>query len=337
MSKLYFRVPRTLTFDKVVALYLWLYCKTDKRSWSLRETLKDTGSAIVFEDEARPTDGEIVDVDVETNYKKQNVGSATEYVVEQYGLAEVLPGVDRVVALLNRNNTTGHLKSDTGSLVALIRELFNIGTDKPSHDARQRVIELLWPCVHAYFEGAARDEKKVASWRNPFTREHYAELLTLCGQQPAGWLELLDRAFTSTEKKKETAAATASTIAAYHFDVPLYQSSGNGIGHYIVSDDPRVARAYLQEQLSVVLLIVRRRSGNVAIFCRGKQQFGGLYAALQKNEPGDTWYHETRYSSPMILNGSTSREKPPTSLSRDQLIATVQRHYQHRARKWQAA
>ena len=72
MSKLYFRVPRTLTFDKVVALYLWLYCKTDKRSWSLRETLKDTGSAIVFEDEARPTDGEIVDVDVETNYKKQN-------------------------------------------------------------------------------------------------------------------------------------------------------------------------------------------------------------------------------------------------------------------------
>lgn len=335
-QKVTFLVPRTLTWDKLCALYLWVrHFFPDRIFWSFSELIR-LGLADIFFDGDGERPAGAIDVDVLRDYKKSGHGSATEKVAQEQGLMNV-PGVRCLVQLLDKNNRTGNLKSGEKSLVALIREFFNVGTENPSRERRIKTIDFMWPAVEAYFEACADHMADVEGLKNPFTLATFQELCDLGNVESSRtqiFLERFQQMFESAGNLREGAKERAAEIKAGEFDVPLYPGVGSVKGHLIESDNTRIASEYFKahENGEPAVLVVRRKGGNVAIFCRGVQNFSDLYVELEAREPG-RWYLETRNPSPMLLNGSTSRHAEPTKLRKDELVALIQKHYQHRTRK----
>lgn len=322
--------PRTFTWDKLCALYLQVRSHVpDKTFWSFSEAMQ-AGLNICFDGEERPE--KFVDIDVIRDYKKTGHGSATEKVVRD-NLID-LPGAERLVVLLNQNNQDGLMKSVPNSLVWLIREFFNVGAENPSHDRRIKTIDAMWPAIEMYFVACSVDEERVSRINNPFTLESFKTLCTIAQADAADvalWVDCYEHMFTAATKKRAEAKQRAAEIVPEVFNV--YQTDGrSGVGHYIQSDNTRIASEYLRGHRDVAVLVVRRRSGNVAIFCGGSQDFDDLATELDRVDPG-RWYLETRNPSPQLLNGSGTRSVVPTVLSKATLITLIQTHYRHRPRQ----
>lgn len=327
--KVVFLVPRTLTWDKLCALYLQvlLHCP-NRRFGSFSEVMQAGVADICFDGENRPE--KFVDVDVIRDYKRSGHGSATERVAQEHGLLD-LPGVSHLLQLLNKNNSNGFLKSFPESFVWLIREFFNVGAENPSRDRRIKVIDTMWPAVEMYFAACEVDEAAVTAMKNPFTVESFEKLCDIAQvgeMQIVYWVSRYQSMFASAKKQGVVAQQRALDIVPETFTVT---GSVPGVGHVIESDNTRVAGQYLRENPDVAILMVRRRNGNVAIFCTGRQNFNALHAELERLEPS-VWYLETRNPSPMLLNGSTSREAAPTKLSKKMLVELIQSNHRHTPR-----
>ena len=329
-------VPRTLTWDKLVALLLKTWCLCGRLVESFEEAARE-GIVVVFDGdtprEQLPADLE--DIDVLQPYNRQkDVGSATEKVVRDHGLEE-LPGVRYLVEILNKNNATGYLKNDEGSLVALIREMFNIGAAKPSQSSRLGVISLLWPAATAFLKASEVDPTAVRATGNPFTVRNVRGMLRMAGWKEASitaYCDQLDRMFQKVAKKQEAAAQKAREKPVCTFEVPIFGTEQKGIGGFVETDDTRYAGEHFRSHQNTLVLVVRRSSGNVAIFCRGEQSFESLHAALDGKEPG-LWFLDSRPTSPMLLNGSTTRSAPATALKKPEIIRLIQEHHVHRTRR----
>lgn len=336
-SKTVFLVPRTLTWDKLCALWIAVAVFFRQRNKSFKELLSTDLFDIAFDEDSNiPSD--VIDIDTRKSYKDYGIGSATEKVVRDHNLD--WPGVEHLVRILGVNNATGNLRNDKGSLVLLIRELFNVGAEKPSRQARIDIIERMWPVVQAYFWAAETDEAVVVGMNNPFTLTNYERLMQLARLDAAtirSRKEAMARAFEVVKSRQDTSKARAVTMPLDTFDVPIMGTSSKGRGYFAESDDTRFAGLHLKEHGETLVLIVRRRSGNVAIFVRGEQDLAILAQALNDIEPS-LWFHEDRGGegrSPMLLNGSTSRHAEPTKISKPELIRLVQQHHRHVSRQGQ--
>lgn len=332
-KKSVFLVPRSLTWDKLCALYLAVAVFVRQRGWSFKELLGTSQFDIAFDgDSDIPADA--IDLDTRKSYKDYGVGSATEKVVTDHQLD--WPGVGHLVRILGVNNATGNLRNDDGSLVLLIRELFNVGAEKPSRQTRLDVVNRMWPVVEAYFLAAQANENKVSAMANPFTLANYEHLLTLAGVAPSvirTRVADLERASETVADRQDASRSRAVNMPLDSFEVPILGTTSKGRGHYVVTDDTRYAALHFKQHGDSLVLIVRRRNGNAAIFCRGQQDFTVLHQALEEMEPG-LWFHENRGEgrSPMLLNGSTSRHAESTKLSKPELIRSVQQNHRHVSR-----
>lgn len=334
-KKIVFLVPRSLTWDKLCALYLAVAVFVRQRGWSFKELLATEQFDVVFDGDSNvPVDA--IDIDTRVSYKEQGVGSATEKVVADHQID--WPGIAHLVRILGVNNATGNLRNDEGSLVLLLRELCNVGAEQPSRQARLDVIERMWPAVEAYFFAAAVDEEAVQAMDNPFTLRNYESLLELIGEVPPVFhprVADMMKAFSLVKGRQDASKVRATNMSLEAFDITIVGTTVKGKGHFVETDDTRYAALHFKQHYDSLVLIVQRRSGNTAIFCRGPQNFTVLYQALEELEPG-LWFHENRGGegrSPMLLNGGTSRHAEPTKLKKAELIALVQKHHRHMSRK----
>ncbi len=327
-------VPKTLTWDKMSALYVWTTFGVPGQLRWFDEVL------VRFEDEFESPDAipaDMDDIDVRVKYNAGNeFGSATEAVATQLGLTR-MHGMPRLIELLGANNRTGYLKSDQGSLVWLIRAMYEVSHNVDPFEHRRNVIRLFWPVMATYFAAAtSTDEQAISAIGNPFTLNGYQELIAIAGGGDDARLHLaqLNNAFESARRRQEQANGRAAAIEARTFQVPLYRNPGNGVGHMIETDDQRVAGQYLRDHSDIVMLVVRKRTGHFAIFVRGRQDLTVLVSALEAVEPG-RWFYDTRPMSPLLLNGSSSRDAVASDLKPGQLIELIQTHHQHRSRRFQ--
>ncbi|MDD5566739.1 MAG: hypothetical protein PHH01_00940 [Patescibacteria group bacterium] len=321
-------VPKTLTWDKLTALYIYVV-------YHLKLALSEV--VVRFEDEF-PDHGSIpegvYDLDVVRKYNADGrCGSATQRVVQECGLAAI-PGMAELVEVLNENNRTGFLKNRPNSLVWLLREVYEAGHNVPFSEHRMNVVRMFWPVQEAYFQAAREHDDMV---QQPLTLDGYAALLQLNGcpaEEIAERRSQLEREFERARNGRERAREKVESIQPTRtFWISLYQSSKSAEAHLIQTDDQRLPREYLREHM-VPLLVVRKRSGNYAIFVRGHQDLLPLYQALVALEPG-IWFHDTRPDSPLLLNGSSSRMAPTSKLVPAQLIELIQGNYLHRTRRFQ--
>lgn len=340
-----FLIPRSPTWDKLCALYLEVRAHTGEQVvWDVRPLTESGRIRIVFEDEPDiPPD--VVDVDVRQKYNRDGrYGSATQRTVQRHGID--LPGMAHLVEVLNDNNRSGKLKDQPMSLVKLIRDLNNVGARTPSIAERLKVVVWLWPAVQAFFSAAEIDEALVVHMPHPFTLPYVRDLMALAGWEPAGqWVGMIEGRFDRVERRQAAAAGDINHVmlSADSFEVPLYRSPAeqgvegpaSAVAHWIESDNTRLAAEYWQHPRAGVLLVVRRRTGHVAVFCRGQQDFTKLYDVLNRGEPG-RWYLQSREGrSPMLLNGSTSRAAQRTGIDKRILIDMIRENYCHRPRRHQ--
>lgn len=328
-KKVMVEVPRSLTWDKLAALY-WM-CRSlfpIKRVWKFSDLMTTGLVDIHFNGDPNPPEGAI-DIDARYDYKHTGHGSATEKVVEDRDLFDQ-PGVRHAVDLLNENNGSGFLKSFDNSLVWLIREFFNVGAEIPSRERRIQVIDFMWPAMEVYCLAAQADEEAVEKMRNPFTLSSFSELCEMAdvsGEMKDGFVQRFEAMFAEAKRRKNVAVQKAGEIETETFT--LTDSAAQG--HIIRSDNTRIAAEYFKahrDDENLGVLVVYRRSRNVAIFCRGTQSFEDLFLELDRLEPG-IWFLDTRNPSPMLLNGSTSRAALPTELPKKRLIELIQTYYRH--------
>jgi len=232
-----FLVPKSLTWDKLTALYMQVYCVLGRmESW---KDVLASGIRIVFEDDTNIPQ-EAIDVDVRQKYTASNgqYGSATDRVVQAYALTED-PGVAHLVRLLNENNRNGFLKDEAFSLVALIRALF---TSHHTVERRFRVIEQLWDVVGIYLTACDEHADEVESWANPFVLpkvERMCELAHWPAAQTAALLEQIRLCFQYTKADKEQAAEKAEDLKALRtFDVRCNGNVNTVTGNYIRTTTP---------------------------------------------------------------------------------------------------
>lgn len=340
-AKVTFRVPRTLTWDKLVALYLAVRALIGQHSFNFDDF--EGVVHIQFDDE--DVTSNFVDVDCEEPYNQQpGMTSATQIMVGRYNLQNLF-GVQRLINLLGKNNQTGNLKSDKGSLVALIRQLYAVGGANPSRERRLNVIRLLWPVVEAFFVAGenASNHSVITSMQNPFTVDSACALFGLCGEQSDDFRAAMDAARTNIEKLEKVAEDRASelTDSADRFSVDnFFKRPMPEAGMWIETDNARVAK-HVFNQNPIVVLITRAPSrGNVCIQTRGTQMVERLVKALNDQDPnGDNvWYAHAPIGgnqSAMVANGSTSRQTRRTGLTKVKIIAILQKNYRHRNREQQ--
>jgi len=333
-----FLVPQSLTWDKLCALFIHMWAADGAMPpAALLNHLKVRGHRICFQDEGDVPE-DCVDVDVIEPYNRdQRIGSATEKAVDMYGLDD-LPGASRLIELMNANNRTGYLKESDHSLVALIRELNKVGTAHPSIERRLHDVAMLWIAVRVYFLASDIEPESVARLSNPFTVKNMVLLMGKIGvadQAIIAFQAHLDNAFAKTDNATNKAQEKALSIQPVcRFAVKVKDRLGQHVaGHVIQTDDTRVPAQYMREHLEVCVLVNLRRSGNVAIMCRGEQDFTLLFEALEGRDPGRWYLFQKQGRSPMVLNGSTSRSAPPTQISLSELVTMIIAHHEHRSRR----
>ncbi|MBU0707169.1 hypothetical protein KKG41_02245 [Patescibacteria group bacterium] len=325
-------VPKTLTWDKLTALYIYVV-------YVLKQPLSEVG--VHFEDEYQnhgSIPGGVYDLDVVQRYNMSGrFGSATERVASNHDLMEEVPGMRHLVSILNRNNRTGCLKGQQQSLVWLIRELYEAGRNVDFRQHRLSVIDLFWPVLDTFFKAAHECEPAVEALSETLTLGGYTKLMHLAkvsDDEITQRLGQLKAGFQKARAAWERSRTKASTVQPEHaFNVSVYRMpDSEADAHMVVSDDTRLPREYLRAHGEVRLLVIRKRSGHYAIFVRGRQILERLHVILEEREPG-RWFHDTRPDSPLLLNGSSSRAAVASDLKPLELIRLIQDNYRHRTHR----
>lgn len=331
-------VPKTLTWDKLTGLYLYVV-------FVLKTTFDRV--SILFEDEVSDPRQALregaFDLDVVRKYNaetdergRKKYGSAAHRVAIERRVGNI-PGMERLIGLCNRNNETGYLKGYPRSYVWLIREAYELGRNVDAHTHKVNVIRMFWPVLESFFAAAAKDLDAVEAIENPFSAAGYAVLMEIEGL-PKDEIDCRlavyddyferagDRRDRTVEKVKEGYASTRE------FAIP-WLVGGETVGHLVESDDRRIRNPYFDTNSDVRLLVVRGSSGHYAIFPRGHQDFRQLHRALEAREPGK-WFLDDRPDAPLLLNGSSARHAQPSELKPAEIIAIIQANYRHR-NSWQ--
>lgn len=314
-------------------------------SRSFRETCQTLSVEVIFEDRllgATAISGSVIDVEVTRRWRsleRQGVRSPVSAAVYHYNVTEdVIDGIEYVTRIMDDNNDTGCLKEARQSLVELIRSLGAIGTDKPSVERRLDVIEILWPGVWSYFAVP----EKGAQMSNPFTLPNVMMLLKEAGVtafERDDFQGLIELAFQRCDNLASQAVQKAEVLYYEHFKVEQTSGGGEAIGHFIRTDDTRIAKERWKMNPLMMIQVIQRRSGHVAVMCRGQQSMERLYLALEEVEPG-VWFYKPgdpeRNRSPIVQNGGTITDPEPTQLlgtgqrfANSQLFWIIRENYRH--------
>ncbi|MEX1112113.1 MAG: hypothetical protein WEC84_01505 [Candidatus Andersenbacteria bacterium] len=328
-----FLVPRTLTWDKLAALFLAVWQLTGRMPWKFSALLREGFVELFFEGD-RDVPDDVVDIDVRRKYHGR--GASASHIVAE-GLD--VPGLNRALSLIGLNNKTGCLKEDEHSFVALIRECYKVGSENPSRDKRIAVISLFLPVLAVYFQAATHNEAAVKELHNPFTLPSLRKLLELCPDINEQFKQNLLAELESQFEVQERASDRTAELVANLKPDKTFTVQGQGgqplQGHVIRSDNTRIPAEYFRRKdtTGMVVLVMVRWSGHMAIFCRGQQDFSPLHQALVAADASNRWFLDTRPQSPQLLNGSTSRSAEPTTLTVCQVVELIQQHHKHQGQK----
>ncbi len=324
-------VPNELTIDKMFSLFVYT-----------REVLGFTLEQmdIHFEDEylGKGIPEGIPDIDVRQKYNKRGFGSALECLARVFPKLHRVLGMDHLIDILNRNNKTGYLKSDSLSLVWLIRQMPRLAHNCSPRQHRLYIIGLFWSVCEIYFAAAQNDENcgldTVTSLQNPFTMEGYMKMWDTIESAYEGdpRFSEFDELFTRADAREEQAQERAIAIQPTHTFEVRSINGGKVVGHYIESDDDRVPRRYFHLHPEVLVLLARKpEKRNYAVFTRGSQNLNPLFQALSNQEP-DRWDLVPGGGSAMLLNGSSTRARQASDLKPLELIELVTTHLRYRSR-----
>lgn len=354
-EKIVFAVPREPKIDQIFALFIRMWCVLKEVPNFLETPLRDLLEkhvAIVFRDEGTKLPVGAIPVDWES-YNKTRWGSATEQQARECNLVngdhENIPGLRHLVHLLNDNNQKGTLRRGEGSLVLLLRKAYELDRgsfrshcgedfDRSFDTFRLRILCLYWPVVQTYFMACEMCPEEVEEIKNPFTLDGLAAVMETCNcpdLQIDDDMKPFEDLETLVERREAKARERARSLKPYQsFQVP---TGGQWeTGHHIEVDDRLVATNYLEiHRREVAVLIVRRRdTRQYAVFTTGQQSFQNLFDELHRIEPG-RWHLEDRNKavSPMLLNGSASRDAVPSDLKPTELIELVKNHFVYRRRR----
>lgn len=341
------------TIDKLVAAYCYVV-------YVLETTLE--GVEFIFQDETLPSrvvEGAF-DVDALGDYKTKGWGGTTEVVAREFHLLDK-PGVAALVAITGENNKNGCVKELLYSFARLVREWSEVKRDPQQvaadHDHRDWVLQetalFLDPFLRIIkeqvperpgFEEAFPEIGKVGG-KPDLDRPKLADLrqrvsdrrilsFTLYGhlrnwwdlgetpefirQEAEFWLDQ----WAEVEAWNQRGHEEAETAQPFHF-----QAQDKITCAFVDFDHSKAANFLFAERPALELLIVRNTAGgHVAILTRRRNlDLRLLFQALDQKERG-RWHLETRFPTPMVLNGSTMRLKEPTSLSQDELMGLVQKY-----------
>lgn len=324
-SKPQYLLPHQPKLDKLAALYLY--------TRFLAQTTLD-GVEVRFYDGSVPTDV-FIDVDAlpGRDYKAQGAGSATEVVVRNHPELLTIVGMNYFVDLFNFNNKTGRLKNKFGdNCFNLINDWPRAGHSCSKSEHMLRIMRDLWPVFDLYFATAAKvGNDRIVYVRNPFCLDGIDRMLDLLKPKPESleryvtMVDRLEECFEATAKADQRTLQTARTMKPeYTFTVSTPEgepSEANGAIYR--TNDTRLVRHLWAVNPKLRVIVVRDRTGNTAIFFRGRQDLTALYAALEQRDPDGRWHLETRYKSPFIANGSESRDVFPTRVGPTELMKLV--------------
>jgi hypothetical protein len=329
-SKLVIVVPFNLKWDQLSALYIFLI-------FILKVNPKDV--IIRFEDEfkrVKDIPEDVLDVDVRVRYKDSGKQSATAYISTEDVLA--IPGVAYLIKLLNHNNEHGTLKSQSDSLVTLIRRIPEVSHNVTNEEHRASIVDLFFPVLEAYFAAAAANLEQVEGMKNPFTMGNFEVLGQIAGKDVSEHITVLKGEFEKVDTRMKQAEERARIIVPQLFPVKAKHGMIEDGGHLITTDDKLVSAFYLKQQLehssTLRILVTRNRVGNYAIFATGGQSLTALAEVLQSRE-FNVWFHHTpKGSTEKLLNGSGSRfsHEGPSKVTPSQMISIVQASFTYVSR-----
>lgn len=331
-------LPEQPTFDKVAAMYVLLY------ALDLREPagfpMRFYGVDIQDSTLQSSINEGFYPLDVGSNkYQHRGTGSALETVVRDFDLD---PTVDeslaRLIEVVNRNNQTGYLKSRPQSLVWAIREAYKVGEDRGVVVTEMLNVVDVWfrttdgePLVREWPEASDfRTLDEVLPYLKDTTQEltlgwyvrQKFELGDLAGEirdRAKWWL----RVFRSARKAEKKTAEDLEFTFRKEFEIL------DGLPAVVVeSDDQRAGRQLIRQRYAVV--VVRRKSGNVAVLSNQRSRLDMSQVAIRLNEldtqrgsPSGIWFYDERIQA--VLNGSFSWRQPATRLSIEEIIEVIQR------------
>ncbi|MFA5076707.1 MAG: cold shock domain-containing protein [Patescibacteria group bacterium] len=317
---------------------------------------------IFFEDEPYPTNA--YDIDVRVKYgvgAKSGVGSATEFEVNVHDLLGI-PGIQFLVEEINRNNKTGCLKNLNWSFVRLVRECWEYGNVRDADDPlnqllkaaglkvavnnpqaydKVKLITRFAEVVYAYLDAQTPREGKTEAAGKAFVQTNFPKLggndyhpfqlggfllnLYLGGKAEEEIIAIgrwWEKVFSAVKNNRTQIGEVEEAIDK------TFQLGKGWVGVVVRSDNTKVANQMWKRRLvpNIAIVLAIRNNGNVAILTRVNAQvdLAGLARVLEQQEPG-MWHYETRYTSPMILNGSTSRSRTTTDLSVDAILNLIDR------------
>lgn len=318
-----FLLPQQPKLDKIAALYVWV-------THIYHLTLD---SVTVLFDDGQPVGSDVIDVDAISDYKSVGAASATQRVIDEHPELRDIKGMTYFASLFNHNNATGNLKNQyEANFFNLANDWPRVAHSVPRSEHMLRIVRELFPVFDTYFAAAQAWQKRVETIRNPFCLDGLQRLIdTLEGSYNADTgrgaqyvdtanlgvttYDRLEELFELTEKADQRTNDAANRIVAeLEFEISTKQEGQTMKVAVFRCDDTRMVRRLFVLRPDLGIIIMRRRKGNYGIFTRGQQDFSRLYAALELLEPGQ-WHYEKRYKSPMLLNGSESRQVAASQLT----------------------
>lgn len=332
-SDLQYLLPRQPKLDKLAALYLLVQY--------VAKTSLDQVTVLFYDGQA--PNGVFVDVDALHDYKVEGFGSAAERVVKQHPELLDVPGMQYFVDLFNFNNKFGRLKNRfEDNFFNLINDWPRVPHSCSKSEHMLRIMRDLFPVFTFYFECAAKAPDRIEYNRNPFCLDGLMRMLDRICPKPEQLesalrtVARLEDNFDLTDRADERTRDAARRIKP---ELEFFINAVDGVKKTAAvyrSDDTRLVRQMWTVRPDLGVLVMRRRTGNTAIFVRGSQDLTALYAALEQVEPG-LWHHERRYKSPFIANGSESRDVETTKLTPTALSELVMQHVTYVPRSQAAA
>lgn len=285
-------------------------------------------------------------IDVGNKKYHKSAGSAAE--VEKMA-SDTTTGraYNQLVELVNKNNQTGFLKNARHSVAKILRDAYHVmnsgevsqevvfdhGMDVVNawflNGSKRKLEDLFtdpqFSALRDLWNGFKVSEKEVL----PFTLPMYFRQLFMSGRSSAEimekvgwWLDKVKR----IAERRDAARAWASKLS--YEEVRSFSVQGKRGGLVTVVGYFQ-GEAFLYEwvgsgKLAIAIMRNERDQAHIQSSFRHKgAEFKALVERLESDEPG-RWYHETRFQSPMLMNGSRQfMGIAPTDKTDDELIELV--------------
>ncbi len=323
-------IPYKSPIDKILAALLAIY-KSDSEIRVI-EFWKD--NQCPPEQFAAWRDAKIYPIDIgDRKYHEVGVGSASEFVVKEFGM-ELTDGFVKLVGLINKNNKTGMLKGYKFSMAYMLRELYELDESEVFHaTVVSKTIDVLesfaavengtmMQPIDGLDEALPDLVKKFEGCNySPLTLGRYLRDRWLLGDEPSVIREKVEfwtKNFDEVRDKLAHAAAAAKKFA------PIVHDVAGTRAVVVKSDDRFFAKAIIKSGLYGIRVIVSG-SGHTVISTNG-YDLAKMAGALEKLEPGK-WYHQSRMGA-LINGGPQYVGVEPTSIGSAQLIGLMKMHVQ---------